>query len=115
MSESFRRSAEVNLGSEQSNQLANLLPSVFGGTTRYVIECFECCTQSERSEDFMELSVPIANIEMDGEDEAEVGKKRGRGKNGNKSSTGDVDVQQCLNSYLKTESLTGDNKYECSR
>ena len=63
----------------------------------------------------MELSVPIANIELEVEEDAEVGKKRGRGKNGSKSSIVDVDVQQCLNSYLKTESLTGDNKYECSR
>lgn len=108
MLESFRRTAEISLGPDQ-NGLGNLLPSVFGGTTTYVTKCIVCGTKSTRGEDFMEISVPIVDCE-----EETSGKQAGRKKGGNKS-TSDVDVQQCVNSYLYPECLDGDNQYECSQ
>ena len=44
----------------------------------------------------MELSIPIVDIDI-------------------KSPDGDdVDIQQCLNSYLEPESLVNENQYYCS-
>lgn len=57
----------------------------------------------------MDLTVPI----IDAEEEAEEQPKKG--KRAKKPSAGDTDVQQRLNAYLRAESLTEDNKYDCSR
>ena len=52
MAGSFRRSAEVSLGSElerqRSGSLGDLLPSVFGGTTSYMTRCCEWGRESTR-------------------------------------------------------------------
>ena len=111
MLESFRRSAEISLGTPEQNALGELLPSLFGGTTVYVTKCDECGFCSKRSEDFMEISVPIVDL-----DEERTGKQTGKTKQGghNKSTANDVDVQRCLNTYLCHENLDGDNQYECS-
>ena len=122
MAESFRRSAESEIGSESGRQksggLRNLLPSVFGGTVKYVTRCCKCKCESTRSEDFMELSIPIVvdsctqaesseGITTEGSKKTRIVEK--------KSSAGgrDVDVKQCVNAYLSPESLEGDNQYEC--
>ena len=126
MQDSFRRSAELTLEStaDQNNaNLGQLLPSIFGGTTKYVTRCSECGSQSNRSENFMELSVPIVDCSEEEEEEegktSQLGgkKKSGKGKQvkGKNAASSDVDVQRCVNSYLHPESLDGDNRYECSR
>mmetsp|Transcript_21335 Transcript_21335/g.46317 ORF Transcript_21335/g.46317 Transcript_21335/m.46317 type:complete len:1522 (+) Transcript_21335:285-4850(+) len=109
MSDSFRRSTEISFGSDQ-NGLGELLPSVFGGTSMYRTKCDECGLSSERREDFMEISIPIVDCKEESSE-----KQLGRTNRGNKTTTADADVQQCLNSYLHPESLDGDNQYECSR
>ena len=124
MQDSFRRSAELTLEStaDQTNaNLGQLLPSIFGGTTKYVTRCSECQSRSNRSENFMELSVPIVDCseEEDEEDFSQSGgmKKIGKGKKAKlkNAASSDVDVQHCVNSYLHPESLDGDNRYECSK
>ena len=114
MAESFRRSAEMSRGSLEQSELGQLLPSVFGGTTKYVTKCMACGTESERREDFMELLIPIVDskeVESGGKKKAGSKLKKDRGK----ATASDVDVQHCVNSYLHPESLEGDNQYECSR
>lgn len=88
MQESFCKSSDY--------RLENLLPSIFRGTSAYVTKCYECNGISETKETFMDLSIPI--IEVD-----------------DKSSGVDVDVQQCLDAYLEPELLVNDNQYFCSR
>ena len=87
MQESFRKSSDY--------RLENLLPSIFRGTSAYVTKCHECNGHSERQETFMDLSIPIVNVEA-------------------KSAGDDVDVQRCLDAYLQPELLVEDNQYYCS-
>lgn len=87
MQESFRKSSDY--------RLENLLPSIFRGTSAYVTMCHECNGKSERKETFMDLSIPIVNVEA-------------------KSAGDDVDVQRCLDAYLQPELLVEDNQYYCS-
>ena len=110
MGESFQRLAEISLETPAQNGLENWFPSLFGGTTIYITTCDEC-GESRRSEDFMDLLIPI----VDSEEEPLVSRQPGKAKRGNKSTAkSDVDVQQCLNRYLCPEILKGDNQYECS-
>jgi uncharacterized UBP type Zn finger protein len=122
MAESFRRSAESELGSNSERQrgggLGNLLPSVFGGTAEYVTRCCNCKCESIRSEDFMELSIPIVAdscTEAESSEGITNGGSRQTRVAEKKTSAGgrDVDVKQCVNAYLSPESLEGDNQYEC--
>ena len=87
MQESFRKSSDY--------RLENLLPSIFRGTSAYITKCFECNGDSEKQENFMDLSIPIVDVEA-------------------KSVGDDVDVQRCLDAYLQPELLVGDNQYYCS-
>eukprot|EP00985_Skeletonema_marinoi_P021097 scaffold12780_cov145-Skeletonema_marinoi.AAC.7 len=87
MQESFRKSSDY--------RLETLLPSIFRGTSAYVTKCHECNGHSERQETFMDLSIPIVNVEA-------------------KCAGDDVDVQRCLDAYLQPELLVGDNQYYCS-
>lgn len=93
MLETFRGSTHDH------NELGNLLPSVFGGSFLYITTCSGCNQPSERYEKFMEVSVPI----IDSEDASR-----------NKGLNSDVDIQQCLDSYLHPEQLDGDNQYFCA-
>ena len=114
MAESFRRSAEISSstnGSLEQRGLGELLPSVFGGTTQYVTSCSVCGTESTRSEDYMELLIPIVDVEVEGMKKAGSKLKKDRGK----PTAPDVDVQHCVDTYLFPESLDGDNQYECSQ
>lgn len=126
MAESFRRSAEMSTGSSDQKGLGELLPSVFGGTTTYVTTCETCGNASTRSENFMELSVPIveqtSNTTTETEQVPDKKKKKNDSAKTHKKKGGkgitpppDVDVQHCVNSYLYPESLDGDNQYECSQ
>jgi hypothetical protein len=59
----------------------------------------------------MEISLPI--VEFNKPDME--GNKKMKNEEKKSASTCDVDVQQCIDSYLRPESLDGDNQYECSR
>ena len=109
MTESFRRSTMIVHGPEQSS-IGDLLPSVFGGRIKYTTQCLECGLESTRSEDFMELLIPIAERTLVG-----LAMKSEKKSSNSASAMSDVDVQQCVNSYLHPESLEGENQYECSR
>ena len=115
MAESFRRSDEISDGV----CLGDLLPSVFGGTVNYVTRCCECGHESTRSENFMEISLPIVEFNkpvMDlNKHQNIVGNKKMKNEEKKSASTCDVDVQHCIDAYLRPESLDGDNQYECSR
>ena len=115
MAESFRRSDEISDGV----RLGDLLPSVFGGTVNYVTICCECGHESTRSENFMEISLPIVELNKPVMDltkqQSIVGNKKMKNEEKKSASTCDVDVQQCIDSYLRPESLDDDNQYECSR
>ena len=88
MQESFHKSPD--------RRLQDLLPSIFRGTSAYVTTCYKCNGRSERKEEFEELSIPIVDVDI-------------------KSPDGDdVDIQQCLNSYLEPELLVNENQYFCS-
>jgi len=77
-------------------RLENLIPSIFQGKSAYVTTCCKCNGRSERKEEFETLSIPILDVDI-------------------KSPDGDdVDIQQCLNSYLETELLEKENQYFCS-
>ena len=122
MAESFRRSADIVVESDSdmlnSGGLGELLPSVFGGSVNYVTKCHECGLESKRSEDFMEISLPIVQCgtELDLPDRKPIkGNKKSKNVEKNASAAGEVDVQQCVNAYLHPESLDGDNQYDCSR
>lgn len=110
MAESFCRSDEISDGV----CLEDLLPSVFGGTVNYVTRCCECGHESTRSENFMDITLPIVELNIDlTKQQSIVGNKKM--KNKEKKSAPNVDIQQCIDSYLRPESLDGDNQYECSR
>lgn len=110
MLESFRRSSELSLGLKEQDGLGDLLPSIFGGTFNYVTECRECGHKSTRKEDFMDISVPIVDLKE--EKPPSGGRKAAKTKQA--GDTTDVDIQLCLNSYLRRESLEGENQYDCS-
>ena len=110
MAESFRRSAIASHRSEQSG-LGDLLPSVFGGRINYITKCATCGLESTRSEDFMELLIPIADCRHEGSTTIKTGNKPAN----NAAASSDIDVQHCVNSYLYPESLDGDNQYDCSK
>ncbi len=109
MAESFRRSAMIVHVPEQSGT-GDLLPSVFGGRINYITKCSECGLESTLSEDFTDLLIPIEVCTRDGSAMQSKNKS-----SDNALATSDVDVQQCVNSYLHPESLEGESQYECSR
>ena len=114
MDDSFKQSTEISSitnGSFEQRGLGELLPSVFGGTTQNVTSCSVCGTESTKSEDYMELRIPIVDVEVEGMKKAGSKLKKGRGK----PTAPDVDVQHCVDTYLFPESLDGDNQYECSQ
>ena len=122
INESFRRSAEIGVGSDSDRQssggLGELLPLVFGGTVNYVTKCHECGLESIRSEDFMEIYLPLVecSTQLDSSDQKTImGNRKSKNAEKKASAAGEVDVQECVNAYLHPESLDGDNQYECSR
>ena len=78
---------------ESDCQIKELIQSIFRGTSANVTTCCKCNGRSEKKESFMELSIPIDIKSPDGDD---------------------VDIQQCLDSYLEPESLVNENQYYCS-
>ncbi len=74
--------------------LGDLLPSIFGGSFLYITTCSECCQQTRKSEEFMDVTLPIAN---------DVGLPQ----------NASVDIQRCIDLYLDPEHLVQDNQYFC--
>lgn len=67
----------------------------------------------------MEISLPIVEfnqpvMDMDKQNSI-VGNRKIKREDKKSASTCDVDVQQCIDFYLRPESLDGDNQYECFR
>ncbi|CAJ1953284.1 unnamed protein product [Cylindrotheca closterium] len=106
----FERMEESFQQCDNEGDLKNLLRRIFQGTTTYQTICMTCGQSSERSENFMDLNLPIVRQE----------KTKGNGREmkikdyfGGKMV--DTDVQHCLNDYLCAEVLDGDNQYFCSK
>lgn len=93
--------------------LRNLLNKIFHGLTTYETVCMTCGSTSERSEGFMDLNLPIVKPPKD-----DNAKKTGTIEEAFAVSAGknvDTDVQYCLDQYLCTEILDGENRYFCSQ
>mmetsp|Transcript_11381 Transcript_11381/g.27439 ORF Transcript_11381/g.27439 Transcript_11381/m.27439 type:complete len:1778 (-) Transcript_11381:330-5663(-) len=106
----FERMEESFQQCDNEGDLKNLLRRIFQGATTYETICMTCEQSSQRSENFMDLNLPIVRRE----------KIKGNGKEmkiddyfGGKMV--DTDVQHCLNEYLCAELLDGDNQYFCSK
>ncbi len=93
MQESFHQTSTIK--ATDSEPLANLLPRIFKGVYEYRTKCLSCDKISSRSEDFMDLPLPIIKL------------------NGKKAGRKDITVQECLNHYLQPEMMDGDNQYYC--
>jgi ubiquitin C-terminal hydrolase len=92
--------------SSNNKNLADLLPRLFQGNLVYETTCLVCNTKSKRTEEFMDLNLPIV--------------KRKSARSGTQRtidsfcSKFDSDVQYCLDQYCREEILDGENKYLCS-
>jgi ubiquitin carboxyl-terminal hydrolase 48 len=98
MHESFQSQAD----------LKSLLPGLFRGVIAYETVCLKCMAKSVRTEDFMDLNLPI------------LGKtdKKTKGQQSilaTINGTNDTNVQMCLDSYEQDEYLEGDNQYFCAK
>jgi len=96
MHESFQKIKFVEI--DDTNDLSNLLPRIFSGVSQYSTKCMVCHRTSKRSENFMDLTLPIVEY-------MSTSKKR----TNMKCTT----VQYCLNKYLEPERMDGENKYHC--
>ena len=92
--------------------LAELLPHLFRGVMMYETTCLTCKNKSGRTEDFMDLNLPIVHPSNEGHSP----------KTGQQSildfldqKKRDTDVQFCLDQYCHPESLDGENQYFCGR
>ena len=82
----------------QEISIGNLLPRIFKGVFQFKTKCLSCKKTSSRSEDFMDLLLPIA---------------KNSNLNGKQVSRKAVTIQDCLDEYLKPEMMRGDNQYFC--
>jgi len=64
-----------------------VISNIFGGILQSIIRCKACGKESPKEEQFIDLSLPISNI--------------------------DLDIVSMLHSFLAPELLEGDNKYFC--
>ena len=132
MHESFQKSAlavaaATNGGSGPSSEgecsataLAELLPNLFRGVCTYETKCEECNTKSARSENFMELTLPLvkpgdfrikdsslsrsampsqdasaaSSAATDTKSKSKKGKKKGRGRKSSKGSATDSSSEE---------------------
>ena len=112
MHEAFQQSSQVSTNETQS--LATLLPSLFEGDMTYETRCQSCGRVTERSEKFMDINLPIvhpaatlgktflAQLRIDGGAFAAA-----------KSKENETTLQYCLDTYMCSEELTGENQYWC--
>jgi hypothetical protein len=92
--------------SGNNKNLADLLPRLFQGVMVYETTCLVCNTKSKRTEEFMDLNLPIVQHKS-----AQPGVQR---TIESFCKTIDSDVQFCLNQYCREEMLEGENRYHCS-
>lgn len=94
-------------GSDSNKNLADLLPRLFQGEIVYEITCLVCGTKSKRTEEFMDLNLPIVKRKR-----ANLGAQR---TIDSFQSKFDTDVQYCLSEYCSDEMLDGENQYYCTK
>ena len=132
MHESFQKSALAvaaasNAGGVPSSEgecsataLAELLPNLFRGVCTYETKCEECNTKSARSENFMELTLPLvkpgdfrikdsslsrsampsqdvsaaSSAATETKSKSKLGKKKGRGRKSSKGSATDLSSEE---------------------
>jgi ubiquitin C-terminal hydrolase len=101
----FDRIHDSFKGSSSNKNLGDLLPRLFQGVMVYETTCLECGTKSRRTEEFMDLNLPIVRPESKNSDQMK----------GFSSTFPNVDteVQYCLNQYCTAETLSGENQYLC--
>ena len=78
-------------------QTGDLLPHLFQGQLKYEVTCSTCHSVSARTEDFMDLTLPIVRPK------------------GQTTLLADTDVMTCLEAYQTPEQLQGDNQYHCAK
>ncbi len=81
---------EISFGLEDTNFINQL----YEGNTKWVVKCLECDYLSERNDKFLDITLPVRN-------EFE--------KIYNNS------LEMALCNFLKSEKLTGDNRYACGK
>ena len=91
---------------DNNKNLADLLPRLFQGVIAYEITCLSCGTKSKRTEEFMDLNLPIVQRKI-----AALGAQSNTDFFQTKL---DTDVQHCLNEYCSDEMLDGENQYHCA-
>lgn len=109
MHESFQQTAVPGGRSD----LSELLPHLFRGVLKYETTCLKCKNKSGRTEDFMDLNLPIVHPSDADKDHI---------KSGGQTSIlefvtatkRDTDLQFCLDQCCHPEKLNGDNQYYCS-
>lgn len=103
MHESFQKEK-----TSQGGNLAELLPHLFQGVMMYETTCLTCKAKSSRTEEFMDLNLPIVHPKLP--------KKPGQQSILDTFAAQlDTDVQTCLGMYCHPETLDGDNQYLCSQ
>lgn len=103
----FERMHESFQESSLGGNLAELLPQLFQGVMTYETTCLTCLSKSKRTEEFMDLNLPIVHP---------IPKKIGQQCILEAlSSNLATDVQHCLAKYCNEETLDGDNQYLCGQ
>jgi ubiquitin carboxyl-terminal hydrolase 48 len=98
--------------SDKPGGLSELLPHLFQGILQHQTICQTCGSKSQRSEEFMDLHLPIVKRS----DDCHIRRKGQQSimdSLGSMFSNKDTDVQYLLNRYLQDEMLEGDNQYYC--
>ena len=110
MHEAFQQCSQVGTNGAQS--LATLLPTLFEGDMTYETQCQSCERVTQRSEKFMDINLPIVHsgatpTKFSG-GQLQIQEAFIAGKKDKETS-----VQYCLDTYMCSEGLTGDNQYWC--
>jgi len=113
MHESFQVGPEEKkpATSQNGHDLATLLPHLFQGIITYETTCLTCQNTSKRSEEFMDLNLPIvkpSEVTLKKTGQQSILKAFGS------TSSDDTDLQFCLDRYRHVEIMDGDNQYHCS-
>ena len=98
-----------------AHDLPRLLPDIFRGVCTYETTCQHCDSSSRRSENFMDLTLPLIKPEPKAtEKKKTTAKMTSCDVSAIVLDPRDVTVQSCLDAYLRSEILAGDNQYHCS-
>jgi ubiquitin C-terminal hydrolase len=102
----FDRIHDSFQASSNNKSLSDLLPRLFQGVMVYETTCLECGTKSRRTEEFMDLNLPIVRPKYVDSESQQIFHKF--------FPNADTEVQYCLNHYCTVETLDGDNQYLCN-